>query len=142
MNRRWISVVVGWWLLMAAAQADSLQARLIRASNDPKAAAAELKQLQPKLQKVFGYTSYQQLSIRKAALEGHQPFSLDLDQGFVLFVKPKGIQDKRRDLDIELTSGRASFVKSSLTITKNGSVFIKGPAVGNDLIIVALTLSE
>ena len=142
MNRYWICIVVGWWLVMAGAQAASLQARLVRASNDPKAADAELKLLQPKLQKVFGYHSYQQLTTRKAALEDSKPFSLDLDRGFVLFVKPKEVQDKRRDLDIELTSGRASFVKSSLTIIENGSVFIKGPAVGNDLIIVVLTVNE
>ncbi len=46
------------------------------------------------------------------------------------------------ELEVELTSGRASVVKATSKIAKRSTLIIKGPEVGSTLIIVALTVLE
>ena len=46
------------------------------------------------------------------------------------------------ELEIEWTSGRASLVKSTIKISEGRDLFIKGPGVANDWILLALTVHE
>jgi hypothetical protein len=128
--------------LVTTAEAAQVQARLIRASNDEKLADDRLKALQPKLKKKFGYSSYQELGEKQAALKPDTTDRLDLGEGFVVFVTPKSVEKKVHELDIEWTSGKASLVKSTVKISEGGHLFIKGPGVANDWIVLALTVHE
>lgn len=137
---RWLMLLS--LLLLTTADAAQVQARLIRASNDEKLADERLKALQPKLQKKFGYPYYQQLGEKQAALKADTTDRLDLGEGFVVFVTPKSVDKKVHELDIEWTSGKASLVKSTVKISEGGHLFIKGPGVANDWIVLALTVHE
>jgi len=142
LTMRWISLTFTMMLLVATANAAQVQARLIRASNDEKLADARLKSLRPELKKQFGYPYYQQLGEKKEPLKADTVNRLDLGEGFVVFVTPKTIDKKVHELEIEWTSGRASLVKSTVKISEGGHLFIKGPAVANDWIVLALTVHE
>ena len=67
---------------------------------------------------------------------------IDLGEGFVVFVTPKSLDKKAKELEIEWTSGRASLVKSTVKIPEGGHLFVKGPGVANDWILLALTVHE
>jgi len=129
-------------LLVATADAAQVQARLIRASNDEKLADERLKALQPQLKKKFGYPYYQQLGEKQEALKTGATNRLDLGEGFVVFVTPKSLDKKANELEFEWTSGKASLVKSTVKISDGGHLFIKGPGVANDWILLALTVHE
>ena len=137
-----IVMAAGLVLATGYASGATLQARLIRGTADPKADSPELKELKPKLVKVFGYPHYEQLTVHQATLKDRDPVDMDLGRGFVLFVKPKSVEKETYVVEIELTSGKASFVKSTFQVNKHGTVFIKGPEVGNTLVLVALTVQE
>jgi hypothetical protein len=137
---RWLILI----FLMVAAVADAaqVQARLIRASNDEKLADDRLKMLQPQLKKKFGYIYYRQLGEKQEALKSDNTNRLDLGEGFVVFVTPRSTDKKTHELEVEWTSGKASLVKSMVRISAGGHLFIKGPGVGNDWILLALTVHE
>jgi hypothetical protein len=139
---RWLILTFTLLSLTAAASAAQVQARLIRASNDEKLADARLKSLHPQLKKQFGYPYYQQMGEKQEALKTDTVSRLDLGEGFVVFVTPKATDKKVHELEIEWTSGKASLVKSSVKISEGGYLFIKGPAVANDWIVLALTVHE
>src|SRR5206468_10766091 len=103
-------------LLAPITQAASIQARLIRASNDKKIEDAALKDIQPKLKKRFGYPYYQQLGVQQEVLKEDKTYRLNLGEGYVVFVTPKSTNKKIHELDLEWTSGRASLVKSTVKI--------------------------
>lgn len=136
---RWLLLSL---LLVGSANAAQIQARLVRASNDEKLADDRLKTLQPKLQKKFGYAYYQLLGEKEAELRSDTTDRLDLGEGFVVFVRPKSVEKKVHELEIEWTSGKASLVKSTVKISEGGHLFVKGPGVANDWIVLALTVHE
>lgn len=139
---RWLGFMflAGW--LAAGASAAQVQARLVRASNDEKFADPRLEALQPKLKKKFGYSYYHQMGEKHEVLKPGATGRLNLGEGFVLFVTPKSVEKKVHELDIEWTSGRASLVKSTVKIPEGGHLFIKGPGVGNDWIVLAVLVHE
>ena len=128
--------------LTCGAQAASLEARLIRASNDKKAADPSLKDVESKLKKRFGYEYYQQLGVQQETLRENKTYRLNLGEGFVVFVTPKSTTKKIHEMDLEWTSGRASLVKSTVKLSEGNHLFIKGPAVANDWILLVITLHE
>lgn len=138
-TRRWV-FILGAWLLAAAAQGAEVQGRLIRASNDQQPADAQLRDLAPALHKKFGYGHYEQLGAGKADLEAGKLQRLDVGEGFTVFVKEKSAKDKKHELEVEWYSGKASLVKSTVTISEGRSVLVSGPAVGEKLIVLALTV--
>jgi hypothetical protein len=140
--KRWFQMALMAWLLATATQAAEVQALLIRASKDEKLADARLKTLQPKLEKKFGYPYYQQMGEQHVALKDGATQRLDLGEGFVVFVTPKATVKKSHELEVEWTSGKASLVKSTVKIAEGGHLFIKGPGVANDWIVLALTVRE
>lgn len=129
-------------LFAANTQAASIQARLVRASNEAAEADTQLKDLAPKLEKKFGYKHYQQLGSQKASLGTDISRRLDLSEGFVVFIRERSADKKTHELEVEWTSGKASLLKTTLKIAEGSFVFIKGPGVGNDWIILALTVLE
>lgn len=139
---RWLSVTLAILLLATVSQAASIHVRLIRASNEQSAEDERLKDIEPKLKKKLGYKFYQQLGSQKASLDTDVNRRLDLGEGFVVFIRPKSVDKNVHEVEIEWTSGRASLLKTTLKITENRSVVIKGPGVGNDWIVLALTVLE
>jgi hypothetical protein len=137
---RW--VILFGWLLATTANAAEVQARLVRASNDANLDDARLKPLHEKLQKKFGYAFYQQMGEKAEALNADKTNRLDLGEGFVVFVTPKAVDKKIHELEIEWTSGKASLVKSTVKISEGGHLFVKGPGVANDWIVLVLTVHE
>lgn len=137
---RWLILL--FLLLAGTVDAAQVHARLICASSDAKLADERLKALQPKLKKQFGYEYYKQLGEQREALKADTTDRLDLGEGFVVFVTPRSTEKKIHELDIEWTSGKASLVKSTVKISEGGHLFIKGPGVGNDWIVLALTVHE
>jgi hypothetical protein len=128
--------------LACGAQAASIEARLVRASNDKKATDPSLKDIEPKLRKKFGYENYQQLGVQQEVLRENKTYRLNLGEGFVVFVTPKTIVKKVHELDLEWTSGRASLVKSTVKISEGSHLFIKGPGVADDWILLVITVRE
>jgi hypothetical protein len=134
--------LAGCLLLASVAGAATFQARLIRASNDPKMSDDQLKNIEPKLKKQFGYLYYRQLGVQREELKDKTTHRLDLGEGFVVFVAPKSVEKQTHELDIEWTSGKASLVKSTVKIPEGSHIFIKGPAVANDWILLSLSVRE
>ena len=128
--------------LVTTAHAISIEARLIRGTNAQGVTDERLKQLAPKLKKVFGYANYQQLGLQQENLKPQERLALNLGEGFALFVLPKPSQSKLHELELELTSGKAPVVKTAVKVPANRAIFIKGPEVGSSLIIVAITVVE
>lgn len=129
-------------LFTTATYSADIQARLIRATNDEKLADARLKPLHSQLKKKFGYPYYEQMGEKQEALKADTVNRLELGEGFVLLVTPKSANKKVHELEIEWTSGKASLVKSTVKIPEGGQLFIKGPGVANDWILLALTVHE
>ncbi len=124
-----------------SADAASIQARLIRATADATQTDQNLKDIEPQLKKQFGYPHYQLLGEKKAGLDSTQK-RLDLGEGFVFFVKELSVENKSHKLEAVWTSGQVSIVKTEVEIPESKSLFIKGPEVGSDWIILALTVTE
>jgi hypothetical protein len=123
-------------------QAASIEARLVRASNDKKTTDLSLKDIEPKLKKKFGYANYQQLGVQQEVLRENKTYRLNLGEGFVVFVTPKSTTKKVHEMDLEWTSGRASLVKSTIKISEGSHLFIKGPGVADDWILLVITVRE
>lgn len=128
--------------LVCSAQAASIEARLVLASNDKKAVDSSLKDVEAKLKKEFGYEYYQQLGVQKEVLREGKTYRLNLGEGFVVFVTPKSTTKKVHELDLEWTSGRASLLKSAFKISEGNHLFIRGPGVADDWILLVITIRE
>ena len=126
--------------LAGSVQAASIEARLIRASNDKKTTDPSLKDIEPRLKKRFGYDSYQLLGVQQEVLRENKTYRLNLGEGFVVFVTPKSTVNKMHEMDLEWTSGKASLVKTTVKIAEGNHLFIKGPGVGDDWIVLVITV--
>jgi hypothetical protein len=138
---RWLVAALLGVVLSASVQAASIEARLIRASNETDKPDEQLTKLEPKLKKVFGYRHYQQLGLQRGPLKENGQFRLDLGEGVVIFVTPRAAEKKGRMVDFEMYSGRAALVKSSVRVG-HGELLVKGPEVGNTLLVVSLAVVE
>ena len=139
---RWLVAILLGVALSASVQAASIEARLIRASNEDVKTDEQLTKLEPKLKKVFGYQHYQQLGIRKAPLNDNETVRLDLGEGIVILITPKADEKKVRIMDFEMYSGRAALVKSTVRAPRDRELLIKGPGVGNTLLVVSFVMVE
>jgi hypothetical protein len=139
---RWSSFVVALFACSLQVRAATIDVRLIRASDESSVSDAHLRQIEPKLKKQFGYKFYQQIGTEQAKLQQGETNRMNLGEGFVLFVTLKSVSKKMHELDIEWTSGKAPLVKSTIQISQGSHLFIKGPAVASDWIILALTVKE
>lgn len=139
---RWLGAVILVFALAAGVQAASIEARLIRASNETEKPDEQLTKLEPKLKKVFGYQYYKQLGVQKAPLKDNERLRLDLGEGIVIFVTPKTEEKKARNMDFEMYSGRAALVKSTLHVPRDHETLVKGPEVGSSLLIVSFAVVE
>ena len=139
---RALLIILMTLVLTVSATAASLHARLIRASNDREGHDPRLKNLELRLEKKFGYKFYHQLGEERVTLAPEKMMRLDLNEGFVLFVTAKGAEKKEHLLEIEWYSGKAMLVRSTVKITIGGRLFIKGPDVGNDSIVLSLSVRD
>jgi hypothetical protein len=139
---RWFAAAWLGCVLTGSVHAASIEVRLIRASNEAEKSDEQLGKLEPKLKKVFGYQHYQQLGIQKAPFKDKETLRLDLGEGIVCFVTPKAVENKTRVMDIEMYSGRAALVKSTVRVPRGRATLIKGPDVGNTLLVVAFVVVE
>ena len=139
---RWLVAILLGVALSAGVQAASIEARLIRASNEEEKPDEQLTKLEPKLKKVFGYQHYQQLGIQKAPLKDKESLRLNLGEGIVVLITPKADEKKVRIMDFEMYSGRAALVKSTVRVRRDREMLIKGPEVGNTLLVVSFAVVE
>lgn len=139
---RWLAVSLLVVLLVPATHAASLQARLIRATNDAAKPDARLQDIEKDLKKKFGYEHYLQLGSEQAPLDSKNQQRLNLGEGFVVFVSPKSVEKNVHEISLEWYSGRVSLVKTTVKIPGKTTLFIKGPEVGKDWIVLALTVAE
>jgi hypothetical protein len=137
---RWIATL-GLSLLFAwTVQAANIQARLIRASNESGKIDASLADIHSKLKEKFGYKFYQLLGAQQQLLKTGEKLQLDLGQNFQVFVTPKSSDKRQQELDLEWYSGRTLLVRSVVKIVQNGHLLVKGPEVGNDWIVLAVSV--
>lgn len=129
-------------LLSSSARAASIHARLIRATNEEVKHEDKLKDIEPELKRNFGYAHYQQLGAEHTDLEKGKCQRLNLGEGFVVFIRPKVCEGKTHEFEAEWTSGKVSLVKTTVKIPEKKSVFIRGPEVGKDWIVLSLTVQE
>jgi hypothetical protein len=139
---RWLAAVLLGFVLSAGVQAASIEARLIRASNKADKPDEQLRKLEPKLKKVFGYQYYKQLGIQKAPLKEMETLRLDLGEGIVILITPKAVEKKVRVMDFEMYSGRAALVKSTIRAPRDREMLIKGPEVGSTVLVVSFVVVE
>ena len=139
---RWLVAILLVVALSAGVQAASIEARLIRASNEDEKSDEQLTKLEPKLKKVFGYQHYQQLGIQKAPLKDQESLRLNLGEGIVVLITPKAEEKKVRIMDFEMYSGRAALVKSTVRVRRDREMLIKGPGVGDTLLVVSFAVVE
>jgi hypothetical protein len=139
---RWLAVILFVVTLNVSARAASIEARLIRASNEIEKPDEQLTKLEPKLRKVFGYRFYTQLGIKASELPDNERVRLDLGEGIVIFITPKAEEKKARIMDFEMYSGRAALVKSTIRVPRDHQMLIKGPEVGSALLIVSFVVVE
>jgi cation diffusion facilitator CzcD-associated flavoprotein CzcO len=138
---RWLAAALLGVVLSASVQAATVEARLIRASNGTDKTEEQLTKLEPKLKKVFGYQHYQQLGLQRGPLKENSQLRLDLGEGIVILVTPRAAEKKGQMMDFEMYSGRAALVKSSVRVG-HGELLVKGPEVGNMLLVVSLAVVE
>lgn len=129
-------------LMTWRAEAGTLHARLVRATGEAVAADQRLSDIEPALKKRFGYDHYQQMGVQQVSLDGKDQQRLDLGEGFVLFVTPKSVEKNMHEISLEWYSGRVALVKTTARISGKNPLFIKGPEVGKDWILLALTVRE
>ena len=134
---RGLVILLSLGILAGSASADSLQVRLIRATNAPDGEDPAVRDLRPELDKKFGFRRYEVISTRTQKLRAGQAVRIDLGEGFVVFATGRPGQPPRAD--IEWYAGKVSLVKAQGV---QGRVLIKGPAVGAEWIILALTLRD
>ena len=139
---RWLIAILLGVALSTGVQAVSIEARLIRASNGDEKPDEQLTKLEPKLKKVFGYQHYQQLGIQKAPLKDQESLRLNLGEGIVVLITPKAEEKKVRIMDFEMYSGRAALVKSTVRVRRDREMLIKGPGVGDTLLVVSFAVVE
>ena len=139
---RWLVAVLLGVALSTGVQAASIEARLIRASNEDAKPDEQLTKLEPKLKKVFGYQHYLQLGIQKAPLKDKEPLRLNLGEGIVILITPKADEKKVRIMDFEMYSGKAALVKSTVRVPRDREMLIKGPSVGDTLLVVSFVVVE
>ncbi len=139
---RWLVAILLGVALSTGVQAASIEARLIRASNEDEKTDEQLTRLEPKLKKVFGYQHYQQLGIQKAPLKDKESLRLNLGEGIVVLITPKADEKKGRVMDFEMYSGRAALVKSTVHVPRDREMLIKGPGVGSTLLVVSFVVVE
>ncbi len=123
------------------ADAGTLQARLVRATGEA-ITDQRLADIEPSLKKRFGYEHYQQMGVQQTSLDGKDQQRLDLGEGFVVFVTPKSVEKSIREINLEWYSGRVALVKTTAKISGKNPLFIKGPEVGKDWIVLALTVRD
>ena len=138
---RWLVAALLGVVLSVSVQGASIEVRLIRASNETDKPDEQLTKLEPKLKKVFGYRLYQQLGLQRGPLKENAQVRLDLGEGIVIFVTPRAVEKKGQMMDFEMYSGRAALVKSSVRVG-HGELLVKGPEVGNTLLVVSLAVVE
>lgn len=140
---RWLIGCLGLLLLTVGADAGTVEARLIRASNEKSAPDEAVQDLTGKLKKVFGYHHYKQLGKEKKALKGLEVVGLNIGEGFTLFCHPLATAGKKHEMNVEMYSGKTLIVKQEkLAIAEKNVLFIRGPEVGSTVLIVALTVTE
>lgn len=139
---RLLIAILALSLLGNCARAASVQARLIRATNDDVKQEGKLKDIEPELRKTFGYAHYQQLGAERASLDKEKCHRLNLGEGFVVFIRPKACENKTHEFEAEWTSGKVSLVKTTVKVPEKKSIFIRGPEVGKDWIVLSLTVQE
>jgi len=132
-------------MLLAAVAADAatVQARLVRATNKPVGADARLADIVAPLGKQFGYKHYRQLGADRAALpdKGRQ-VRLDIGEGFTVFVTPQAATGPTRELAVEWYSGRVALAKLTVKLAPGHHIFAGPVGVGDDWLVLALTLRE
>jgi hypothetical protein len=130
-------------LLAVTANAATVQTRLIRATNTPVGTDKQLHDVEAQLSKQFGYKYHRQLGLGKGALPGKgQTLRLDVGEGFTAFISPKAVEKQTHELAVELYSGRAAVAKLTVKLTPGGHVLAGPIAVGNDCLILDLSLRE
>lgn len=142
-HNRWLLLAVVVALLGGAetkAVAVTVHAQLIRATNDAESSDPQLQPLLRELSRTFGYKFYHQIGSRRQTLSANQPHRLDLGEGFVLFVRLKDRVTQVPELELEWYSGKAKLTQTTASIPIGRRLFIKGPAVGRDWIILAVSV--
>ena len=120
----------------------NVQARLLRASPEKTETEPKLQDIEPKLRRQFGFPYYYLLGSQDAPLVPDKVLRFDLGKGFVVFVKYKGPIKKSHRLEIEWYSGKVSLLRTLADIDPRATLRIKGPDVGRDWIILALTVAS
>jgi hypothetical protein len=131
-----------WALVLGVAtqvQAASLRAMLVRASDQAPADAA-LKDLQPQLKKQFGYQYYRLLGKKQDKLKLKTTTNLDVGEGFSVAATLKSTKKRVQEIHIQWMSGSKTLVTTDVKMSEGGHVFIKGPGVGKDWIVLTLSV--
>ena len=123
------------------ARGATIEARLVRATNEPVARDEHVRDIEDKLKKQFGYEYYRQLGSGKAVLD-NKPQHLNLGEGFSVLVTPQGTKNQTQDLHLELYAGKAAVAKMPVKLSPRGHLFAGPIRVGNDWLVLALRVVE
>ena len=135
-----IMALLALLLVVVEAGAASVQARLVRANNRGAQNDPALKDIETKLKAQFGYNSYRQTGAGQQEIKTSDKLRFDLGEDFRVLVTPKSADKKQRELEIEWYSGKTLLVRSTVKVIHNGHVFINGPQVGENQILLAVSV--
>ncbi len=124
--------------------AQTIQARLIKATFEEQPANPNLHDIVEELKTRFGYPHYQLMGRETGKLKADKPVRIDLGQGFVVFVTDRtgASQSKRREVKVDWYSSKTLLVTFETKISPKGAILVKGPEVGKDWIVLALSLAD
>ncbi len=124
----------------ASGDAVSVQATLIRASNDSNAIDRRLQKYESKLRKVFRFSSYQFLGEGrgKVTLPGETKFSIA--SAYRMEIKATPAKDNKVRAEIRWTKGNTTLINATVVMQKGTPTILGGPSHNGGNLIVILNV--
>ena len=142
--KRLASLAVFLVLVLAAAmpargQEFRTEVRVILASNSDQGFDPRLTDLKPDLL-ALNYMSFQLLDQAGLSLRRDQAGRLAVPGGRRMTVVPRAMEGGKIGMDVEVTEGKVSLVKTHLRIENHGTVIIGGPPYQAGFLLLAVSV--
>ena len=118
----------------------NVSATMILASNEDKPSDKRLKQIEPKLRKIFGFKTYQQSGSGSGRCSIPGETTLSLGGKFKLMAKIEDAGDKKLRVHIRWTEGKKAMIDTTMVRRRGDPIILGGPMQGDATLIVSLTV--
>ena len=115
------------------------EVRVILASNSDQGFDPRLTDLRPDLL-ALNYMSFQLLDQAGLGLARDQEGRVTVPGGRTMRVVPRGMEGGKIGMDVEVTQGKVSLVKTHIRIANHGTVIIGGPPYQAGFLLLAVSV--